>query len=159
MLVGLHPHHNTPMITPNKISIAAIVFFADKMGGCASFFGILDGQELAIMPAIMFGILVFLLPAIAYATSTKQYNGFGEKIKGAKTCRRCAFMIALLGLAGTIMTVVAPASEDASILPIAAIFGIALLWFIMELVLSPIKKAKDPREEIVEEPVEEIVEE
>ena len=163
------------------ISIVAIVLLADEVGSCAPFFGILDGQELAIMPALIFGILVFLLPAIAHATSTKEYNGFGEKKKGVKTCRRCAFMIALLGLAGTIMTVVAPATEDANILPIAGIFGVALFWFIMELILSPVKKEKKEKKEkeprkkkekkrkkafeefvsgvVAEEPVEEKVEE
>ena len=129
------------------ISIIAIVLLADAYGSCMPFFGILDGGELALIPAILFGVLVFLIPAIAHATSTKEYNGFAKKKKGRATCRVSAVMIALLGLAGAILTVVSPTSEDATMMPLIGIFAVAFVWFIVEQIFAA-KAAKDEKKDV-----------
>lgn len=129
------------------ISIVAIVLFADAYGSCMPFFGILDGKEFAIMPALLFGVLVFLIPAIVHATSTREYNGFAKKKKGRGTCRVCAIVIALLGLAGVILTLVAPESEGANVMPLIGIFAVATVWFIIEQLFAS-SLAKDKKKEI-----------
>jgi LSD1 subclass zinc finger protein len=107
----------------------------------------LDCGELALIPAILFGVLVFLIPAIAHATSTKEYNGFAKKKKGRATCRVSAVMIALLGLAGAILTVVSPTSEDATMMPLIGIFAVAFVWFIVEQIFAA-KAAKDEKKDV-----------
>ncbi|MBR2341531.1 MAG: hypothetical protein IKA72_03915 [Clostridia bacterium] len=135
------------------VCILVIIFFVDKLGNSAKFFEILDGKQLPLIegiliPGFMFVILLCLLVAIVHVTSTMEYNRFGRKPRNIKKCRVCAFIIALLGLASAVLALITPAITEAALMPSLVIFAVALLWFIVELILSPSKGKREKKEKV-----------
>ena len=112
--------------------ILVIVLCADKLGNSGPFFAIIDGGDLALVPAVLLGVLVVSLVAIAHATSTADYKSLSLRTKGKKTCRFCAIAFAVLGLAGAVLTLVTPELDQAGITSFAVIFAVGVVWFLLE---------------------------
>ena len=114
------------------VFILAIVLFADKLGNSAPFFAIIDGGDFALVPALLAGVLVVSLVAIAHATGTTDYKSLAVRTKGKKTCRFCAIVFAVLGLAGAVLTLVTPELDQTGVTSFAVIFAVGLVWFLLE---------------------------
>ncbi len=139
------------------VFVLALVLLADKLGNTAPFYAIIDGGDLALIPAVLLGVLVFSLVAVAHATSTVEYKSLRKNAKGAKTCRICAIAIAILGVAGVVLTLITPELEQAGMTTFAIIAAIGVVWFLLECWFASIaaQRVKEAEGEfIVKEPVD-----
>lgn len=117
-------------------SIWLVFLLIDKLGNCAPFFQIIDGGELAIVPALLVGTLVFLLLAVANATSIAGYKVL--KKKKNKLCAFCALMIAILGLVGVVLTVITPELDQSGLTYFIVLAVAGAQWFIAERIFASI---------------------
>lgn len=126
------------------VAIALIVILMDRFGLIiGSLLNIVESDAMAsmlsenlldglVLPAVLFLMMVCIVVCIRHATGITEYNSRGMKGKGMKTCRVCAWLIAILALAGAIVVLLVP---EGTIVPKWAFLGIlaiAVLWALSE---------------------------
>ena len=147
------------------VSIALIVIFMDKFGvALGSLFNLVDPSvsisliDGLVLPVVLFLTLVCLIVCIRHATGVTEYNEYGVKGRGMKTCRIFATAIAVLALVGEIVVLIVP---DGTVVPkwaFLAIFAVAVQWVVAENMFLELSK-KSEELETEEEPSKETREE
>lgn len=139
-------------------SIALIVIFMDKFGlTLGSLFDIADANQSAtifanhlldgvVLPAVLFLVLVCLVVCIRHATATTEYNEYGTKGRGMKTCRIFATAIAVLSIVGELVVLIAPEGAGVPKWAFLAIFAVATQWVVAENMFFELSKKKEELE-------------
>ncbi len=140
------------------VSITLIVIFMDKFGvTLGSLFDIADASKSAtlfannlldgvVLPAVLFMVLVCLVVCIRHATGTTEYNEYGTKGRGMKTCRIFATAIAVLSIVGELVVLIAPEGTSVPKWAFLAIFAVAMQWVVAENMFLELSKKKEELE-------------
>ena len=140
------------------VSIALIIIFMDKFGlTLGSLFDIADANKSAtlfannlldgvVLPAILFMVLVCVIVCIRHATGTTEYNEYGTKGRGMKTCRIFATAIAVLAIVGELVVLIAPEGTSIPKWAFLAIFAVAMQWVVAENMFFELSKKKEELE-------------
>lgn len=135
------------------VSIILIVIFMDKFGvTLGSLFNIIDPKASAglldgiVLPAILFLTLVCLIVCIRHATGVTEYNEYGVKGRGMKTCRIFATAIAVLALVGELVVLIVPEGTVVPKWAFLAIFAVAVQWVVAENMFLELSKKKEELE-------------
>ena len=141
------------------VSIIMITIFMDKFGlRLGSLFDIVDPNKAAtlmsnnlldgvVLPALLFVILLCLIVCIRHATGVTEYNEFGTKGRGMKTCRIFAAMIAVFAILGELVVLIVPKDTVVSKWAFLAIFTVAVQWIVAENMFLELSKKKEELEE------------
>lgn len=145
------------------VSIFLIVILMDKFGlMLGSVFKLAETGAMAtimannlldglVIPVILLLILVCLLVCLRHATGMTEYNEYGAKARGMKTCRIFGTAIAVLALIGAVVVLLVPAGTVVPKWAFFAIFAIAFQWVGAENMFLELSKKQEETEEKEEE--------